>query len=65
MSECELVLFFSVIVILSIKSALGHAEVIDQKYLMLLNLAVYHNYCLRLSRFFFFFFFKALQVILK
>lgn len=58
MSECELVLFFSVIVIVSIKSALGHAEVTDQKYLTLLNLAVYHNYCLRLSRFLFCFFLK-------
>lgn len=51
MSECELVLFFSVILSVGIKSALGHAEVTDQMYLMFLNLAVYHNYCLRLSRF--------------
>lgn len=32
MSQCELVLFFSVIVSVGIKSALGHAEVTDQKF---------------------------------
>lgn len=65
MSECELVLFFSVIVIVSIKSALGHAEVTDQKYLNTPKLSCVPQLLFKTIQGFFFFFFKASQVILK
>lgn len=55
-------MFFGLILNVVIKSTFGREVLADQKYLIFLNLAVYHNYSLKTeSRIFF----KASQIILK